>query len=487
MAQRYHTERADWPPSHRSGGASLAVSLSLSLASRFQVNRLCDMRPRWGSSGASSARSNHPNPYSLPITTRQQPTPTHSPTSSSSYASSPTAVTLPKRCIPVAIFVGTLSLLAMLLLQFGMSSRVSHQSKQSYHTEKKSFEMPKIDRCAINLYGLPRSFQSLVLPSLKEHVIIPNAPHGCDYFVHYYDQSQEPAGRSGQGGRLHTNEIKLLKSQVERLTEFHGGPPRQPTVLYTSDTEDQFWNQHQTLLDKVRNATDPEGRYLYFPWKAKTYTHPLTTDNILKMWHSLQSVWNLMQQHAKSQGFEYTRVAMLRSDVVYVTPIHIYESSPGVTDSDNRVAIVPAFGKHPVSDRLMYGPYKAVEIWASQRFQRLEAHIQHILKTDPGWGMHSERFVERALFPPIQKLGYTIMEHPTLCFFRARADESVWITDCNGVASVAAPTIAAALGNPRQAVETLLHRKCGNITTQRRPIIEALDCSTQQSKPKRRV
>jgi hypothetical protein len=56
---------------------------------------------------------------------------------------------------------------------------------------------PPEERCAINLFGLPRSFQSLVLPSFIENVIWPNAAHNCDYFVHYFNLTQEAAGRSG--------------------------------------------------------------------------------------------------------------------------------------------------------------------------------------------------------------------------------------------------------------------------------------------------
>jgi hypothetical protein len=37
------------------------------------------------------------------------------------------------------------------------------------------------DRCAINLFGLPRAFRSLTLPSLIKNVIAVNAD--CDFFV----------------------------------------------------------------------------------------------------------------------------------------------------------------------------------------------------------------------------------------------------------------------------------------------------------------
>jgi hypothetical protein len=186
---------------------------------------------------------------------------------------------------------------------------------------------------------------------------------------------------------------------------------------------------------------------------------------------------------------EYTRVAMLRSDVLYVTPVDVWEKAPGgVRDDDNRVAVIPAFGRYPVSDRLIYGPSKAVEVWAAQRFQRMEEHVQWILKNNPGWGLHPETFVQRALLDPIREMGYEVVEHPTLCFFRARADESVWITDCDGQGNpkVTAPTVPQALGsNVTGTVEALLSRKCHGVTTQRQPLkYTALDCSNKDPPPK---
>ena len=49
--------------------------------------------------------------------------------------------------------------------------------------------------CAIALYGLPRSFQSLVLPSLIQNVIRPNAVPRCDYFVYFHNANHDPGGR----------------------------------------------------------------------------------------------------------------------------------------------------------------------------------------------------------------------------------------------------------------------------------------------------
>ena len=70
--------------------------------------------------------------------------------------------------------------------------------------------------------------------------------------------------------------------------------------------------------------------------------YPMTVDNIVKMWHSIEQAWNLMESHEQSENIQYTRVAMLRSDVVYMTPIDIWETEKmGIRDRTNNVAVIP--------------------------------------------------------------------------------------------------------------------------------------------------
>jgi hypothetical protein len=344
---------------------------------------------------------------------------------------------------------------------------------------------PPEERCAINLFGLPRAFESLVLTTLLQNVIRPNAAHNCDYFVHYYNLTQEEPGRSGHGGHLNPSEILLVEQHVQREAPVG---QRRPNVVFLADQEEDFWKRYDSLIQKTRNTLDSKGNFLYFPWKARTYTHPVTVDNILKMWHSIQSAWLLMERHAAMDNVKYTRVAMLRSDVIYATPIDIYrldnndskDATAALIDHENRYAVVPAFGKHPVSDRIIYGPHAAVKVWAAERFSRLETHVQSILKNDPGWGMHSERFLDHTIFPAIRKLGIDIHEHPHMCFFRARADESVWISDCDGIEKVAAPTIAEHMDHDKKGlVERLIGRECGEITKFTKSV-RSLDCKSNE-------
>jgi hypothetical protein len=324
----------------------------------------------------------------------------------------------------------------------------------------------KTAKCAINLFGLPRAFQSLVLPSLVKNVIQPNAIHNCDYFVHYYNLTEETAGRSGGGGRINPDEILLFKQAVQDVSP-------QSIVEFHYDTEEAFWDRYQPLINRIRTTNATDGHYLYFPWRAKTYKHPITTDNIIKMWHSIQSAWNLMMEHETLTSQPYTRVAMLRSDVVYMTPINVFEISRRKVLDNEKAALVPAFGRHPVSDRIIVGPRDAVKVWATERFDRLETHVTFVQEHNPGWGMHSEKFLNWTIFPAIRETGTSIVEDDYLCFFRARADETVWISDCRG----AAHSILKNLGGDKvQVLESVLGRSCENQLKRLRHTVEYLHC-----------
>ena len=50
---------------------------------------------------------------------------------------------------------------------------------------------------------------------------------------------------------------------------------------------------------------------------------------------------------------EYERVGMFRIDVSYVTPIDIFKAG-NEHDTENRVAVIPAFAKFPVNDRTCF-------------------------------------------------------------------------------------------------------------------------------------
>ena len=286
-------------------------------------------------------------------------------------------------------------------------------------------------RCALLFFGLPRSYD-LVLPSVVKNVLIPNSKYGCDVYAHSVIRLEEEAGRSGMGGSIDPNAIFSLKQQVlnvAKVTTNYSGISRVPHVAITTDTEEDFWKIHNATIQKYHTTKRADGKLLYSPWKKKSYVFPKTMDNIVRQWHSLQSVWQLMEDESTKLGISYNRVAMLRSDVLYVTPIDIYRINTTLFDTNNKAAVIPGFALYPVNDRMIYGPYKAVKIWATERFKRLETHVRRVA---PGLGMHSEIFLNDAILPAIEQSGTNVVADNDICFFRVRSDRSVRTFDCIG-------------------------------------------------------
>jgi len=317
------------------------------------------------------------------------------------------------------------------------------------------------EKCAINLYGLPRAFQSLVLPSLIQNVIQPNKANCCDYFVHYYNVTAESAGRSGRGGGIDASEILLLEQAV-RDVHSDSDDGCFPMVRFAHDTDASFQSNRRSILKDLTTTTqETSERNIYIPPGFSVQT----AMNIIKMWHSIDAVWDLMQQQQQLEASMYSRVAMLRADVFFATPVNVWHAQHQQHDTNNTIAIVPGFGLYPVSDRMIYGPSAAVQVWAQQRFQRLPAYLEYLESSASNDGIHSEKYVNHTIFPAIRQTGTIIQEHDTLCFFRARADESVWISDCRNLMSrkQQVPT-----------VEKILNRTCtgGRQRVPRSPVTE---------------
>jgi hypothetical protein len=330
---------------------------------------------------------------------------------------------------------------------------------------------PNLDRCALLFFGLPRSFQSLVLPSIKKNLFLPNARHNCDVFVHYYQQKEEAQGRRNRGGIIDSENIHLLNKAVKTIAATHGPKTgrnsvavtpldnearqsgsslqsrttRQPIVAFVHDTPEEYWERRGELVRKYQETIDPhDGKPMYFPWKTQTYTNT-SIDNIVRQWHSISTAFQLMDMTAKQLNLTYTRVGMFRSDVMYLTPIDIASLDGGMDsesgnnkihrfhephmDTQNHFFVLAPFATYPVNDRSIYGPYKAVKVWATQRFRLLDERAKE--RKQPGFTMHSERFLNDMVLPEMQKLGYGRHTNPDICFLRTRADESVIVSDCS--------------------------------------------------------
>merc|ERR1719464_2281026 len=92
---------------------------------------------------------------------------------------------------------------------------------------------------------------------------------------------------------------------------------------------------------------------------------------MIKQWHSIQGVWDLMRDHERLINFYgkqenmnetsayYDQIGYFRSDTYFPNPINIYEHDAGVPDFGHWL--------NGINDRLFYGKRKYAEIW-SHRF-----------------------------------------------------------------------------------------------------------------------
>ena len=238
------------------------------------------------------------------------------------------------------------------------------------------------EKCAINIFGLPRAFRSLVLPSLIQNVLSANKDHYCDYFVHYYNATNESAGRSGRGGGIDASEVLLLEQAVHGV---HSDMDCSPLVQFAYDTDTSLNTKRSGILRDLKTRRVAGQGLLYIPASFSI----MTTANIIKMWHSIESVWDRMQQ----QPSRFTRISMMRIYVFFATPVNVWHTKDQERDVNNTVATVPAVGLYPVSDRMIYGPFCAVQVWARlQTWTAYTAKSTYIALSSPLFGKQGHPF-----------------------------------------------------------------------------------------------
>jgi len=170
-----------------------------------------------------------------------------------------------------------------------------HGHEQEHGHEHEHEHDHPIGNCAINLFGLPRSFGHHVLPSLVTNVLKPNRRYRCDWFVHFFNVTIEETdteitaaeakakasallSRGGnKGGTVAPQDVYLLRDAVRKEYEgesegeidengrststsswssssLFGGPP---TVHFVADTDRDFAAQRREWIDEIvwRNAS----------------------------------------------------------------------------------------------------------------------------------------------------------------------------------------------------------------------------------------
>lgn len=369
--------------------------------------------------------------------------------------------------------------------------------------------------CAINLYGLPRSFKHHVLPSLLRNVVNKNKRYHCDYFVHFFNVQEEETkaktyvdengetvsntkrsstyDRAGNnGGAVHPKDVYLLEEAVRSTYKDTGYIP---TIRFLSDTDTDFETQRKDYIAEIVHNKQDVNPYFV---KSPSFTDRALL-NILKMWHSQDRVWNLMD-NSTSDSKKYKRVAMLRLDVIYTYPIDIYMvpkemdafaqglahaarrdiGSDGkeveyffdYEDRERDYAVIPGFKAYPVNDRYFAGSFEATKIWAKDRFARAKEHVTNVLpvleyarieskkhhEKDPNiflntkmtdYGLHDEIFVGHTILPAIKELAHPpvdIIVDRELYFVRVRADGAILLKDKPGKGQVQKVSLESALG-----------------------------------------
>ena len=120
--------------------------------------------------------------------------------------------------------------------------------------------------------------------------------------------------------------------------------------------------------------------------------------------------------------------------------------------------MIPAFASFPVNDRMIYGPYVAVKIWAAERWERYQHHVFTVLptiKSEAGAGLHDERMVKYSIIPAIRnEVDVEVMEDRSLFFLHVRANGNIWMEDSSKSTDDERKIVKTKL-------ELSLQRKCG--------------------------
>jgi hypothetical protein len=355
--------------------------------------------------------------------------------------------------------------------------------------------------------------------------------HGLEYATHevwkwYHGQQQQQARSETNQGSVTTTTtttnrppiVRFIKDAEQDFWNQRGSLVQRYLTMRIDQLNVTFARRSSmtttnttttTSTNTTTTTTTKKKRLAYYPWKIPSYSN-VSVVNIVKQWHSIDKVFTRMEQEK-----QYARVGIFRSDCVYVTPIDIallegpanteatndnYDDDQNATtptiatnttattpvtgtptsrvdvvvvvvDERNQNVVIPAFAQYPVNDRMIYGPYSAVRMWATQRFRLLEKRVRRQSR-HRGMVLHSERFLSETLFPEMDRehqqaeaevaakaaaattnttttttttmavpslssssssssSSTIVHENPDICFLRARADLSVMANDCN--------------------------------------------------------
>lgn len=244
--------------------------------------------------------------------------------------------------------------------------------------------------CALLFFGLPKHFNRIVFPSIERHIL--NTNPGCDIFVHTYNLTQVTNTRNQERDvAIHPMEVYQLNATETMITSIEE---------FYRKRDIKYYNQ-----------------YHFVKWGPCC----VSTENMIKQWHSIESVWNLMKDYRKrnNQGL-YDKVGLFRLDVEYQNDIYMR----------NGDAVIPNFAHHKgLNDRLFYGSFQYAEVWASKRFDYVKEFVESrysLLRDSNGPSLHSETFLKALL--KRYKVPYKL---ENICFYRVRGHGEIRKKDCD--------------------------------------------------------
>lgn len=226
-------------------------------------------------------------------------------------------------------------------------------------------------RCALLFFGLVKTFNTTVLPSIEEHILQQNP--ACTVFAHTYDIHETSTIRNGE------DRAPIYPRDVYGLTR--------NVVMDTLDTYAKHLAPHDFDLGPPR-------------YTLKASWGPEQVGNMKKQWTSIERVWALMEQDST----RYDRVGLFRLDVEYTMPIDIRRGD----------AVVPLFSapeEGRANDRMFYGLHRYAKVWATERFN----NVGGLWKAKKG---DSEAYLDRVL--RMHQVPYT--KNACICFQRVRAN-----------------------------------------------------------------
>lgn len=301
------------------------------------------------------------------------------------------------------VYFGMVILLGILGIQnqLQMMDEYAISTPVLSYQEGRPVDLIEGESCALLFFGAPRLFDK-VLPSIRKHVLEPNP--GCDVYAHTYNITSSPSGRNftETPGSAGTSDYR----QVLDLTPH--------TLVHSLD---DFYNEHGTELPFYRENH-------HHMWGACC----ISTENMIKQWHSIQSVWN----YAQASGKNYRRIGLFRLDVLYPHPIPISTNSEQLEEA----AVLPRFlwnGKTSfgnlslANDRMFFGNREHVEVWATKRFEYSHIYTNRFRNETEGrlQGLHSESMLSYML----QYYGVPFSKKD-ICFWRVRTSGYLTTYDC---------------------------------------------------------